>query len=128
MEALIGVIIGGIIGILGTIYTTRATVKEGRRKSQLDYLTSRMDLLSSALAEYEEYLARSGSYNDGDPVEHARIIGKAIAACLSVSDMPLPDDLRVSSSFPNGALPNVATDLERASLKCTDSPSSRTND
>ena len=96
MEAIVGivgVIIGGIIGIAGTIYATRATLRENRRKARQDYLTSRMDMLASALAEYEEYLARCDGYNDGDKVAHAKIIGKAIAACLSVSDLPSRTDI-----------------------------------
>ena len=106
MEALIGVIIGGIIGILGTIYTTRATLQEQRRKARQDYLTTRMDMLASTLADYEEYLAQSDGYADGDKVQHARIIGKAIAACLSVADVPTQDDLS-DKDIVWGSIPDV---------------------
>jgi hypothetical protein len=113
MEALLGVIIGGIIGIFGTIYTTRATLRENRRKIWQDYLTSRMDMLASSLAEYEEYLAKYDNYKDGDKVAHANIIGKAIAACLSISDVPSQTDIPdIDIRWPN--IPDVPySDVEK---------------
>jgi hypothetical protein len=47
-----------------------------------------MSILSEAYAEYEQYLAENPYGTLGHMSEHARIIGKAIGACLAAADQP----------------------------------------
>ncbi|MDL1903117.1 hypothetical protein FBR02_20405 [Anaerolineae bacterium CFX9] len=112
MEAvfgLIGVIIGAVLTAVVTFLTTQATLDSSRRKARQDYLTSRMDMLAKSLAEYEVWLSRVGGYNSpsGDRneiSEHARIIGEAIAICLSVNDLPGRNDKKLAD---HESLPDV---------------------
>lgn len=107
----IGVIVGGIIGILGSYFNTQATLDAQRRKARQDFLTSRMDILARTLAEYEVWLSKRPGYTSppdtsADGIEHARIIGEAIAACLSVNDLPSSDDIP-DKDFNSESLPDI---------------------
>jgi len=104
MEAvfpLIGVIIAAFTAAIVTFRTTQATLEANRRKARQDYLTSRMDMLAKSLAEYEVWLSHHGGYKSppagsDEASKHARIIGEAIAACLSVNDLPSTNDKRLA--------------------------------
>lgn len=112
MEAifgLIGVVVGAVIAGVVTFLTTRATIHADRRKARQDYLTSRMDMLAKSLAEYEVWISRVGGYkspsgDSNEASEHARIIGEAIAACLSVNDLPSGNDKKLAD---HESLPDV---------------------
>lgn len=117
---LVGIILGAIIGIGGTVWTTRATLHEQRRASRRDYLVSRMDMLTEALAEYEALLSSARDIDletDGNLQEkYARVVGNAIAACLSISDLPSPNDIS-DEGISKENIPEVPYELSKKTHK-----------
>ena len=103
LAALLGVLAGSLITLVMNYFTTRMTLhhqselaklsqQEVRRTARHEYLTSLILRLLEAYEEYEQYLAQyplgtpKGEEEAKGRVWHAKIIGKAIAACLAASD------------------------------------------
>lgn len=105
LVTLIAVALGGGL----TYVSTRATLnsqaslaqqehEQARRTDRHKFLISLLEQLVSAYAAYEAYLAKNQNYIDGDPIEHAEIIGRAQAVCLAANDVG--DDCEVCLEVP----------------------------
>jgi hypothetical protein len=119
-----GILVGAILALLGSVWTTYITLnresslesqREARRTQRHEYLIWLMRELVEARGAYEEFLGRSSNFKDSElkdsqeaMADHARIIGKAIAACLATGDT----ELREIAEGDNGLTPYTVKDFK----------------
>jgi hypothetical protein len=118
---LAGATVGAVAGLVGSIVgagvalkINQQTLEFRQRARYVRFLETQLSILCSCLADYEEWLEKHHSY--GDPargsdaaLQHARIIGRAIAACLAVNDREEKSDVPDTDIKKANGLPPVPT-------------------
>jgi hypothetical protein len=101
--AFVGVFFGGLIGVIGGVFTTLMNIREARNNAQRIYLTSYMQQLIEVRTEFNGLLMTIG-YQHSDLV---KVVATAAAIAKALGDNNIPKRFTFNGNMSEIGLPII---------------------